>query len=437
MNKGMLTWCEWSVVLIVAMWGIGVAALIVCCVLHARVTPPPSRGEVTASDTFMHGNEHGVRTKTQESTRDYNAGGTSGAYGVTHAPYAVLPACVNEYGDIIESTTPSINGPVIEKIVLYPKQCSGSKRRIVRNALLARYKGAQASILICHGFMCDRFDAGILRSLFPRGKFNFMTFDFRAHGECCDGQCCTLGRDEKYDVIAAARFLRGHEYLKGTPLIVYGFSMGAVAAIEAQAKDSILFDAMILDCPFESTENVLKRSLDNIKVSAFGYEFSLPGRSFLQRYAFHPYVQSMLKLVLKAIAHVDSKKMEIRAYPISPLESVKKISVPVFYILCKNDEKISVTAIRALFDRTASEYKQLWITNGRRHFDSFFYSPEVYTDRVRSFVCKCLDQTAQKTHKCEVRIDADEPLGNSTNATAHLHRRQTNETSEHKVLATL
>ena len=251
-----------------------------------------------------------------------------------------------------------------------------------------------------------------LRSLFPRGKFNFMTFDFRAHGDCPDGQSCTLGRDEKYDVVAAARFLREHAALAGKPLIVYGFSMGAVAAIEAQAKDGGLFDAMILDCPFESTENVLKRSLDNIKFSLFGYEFSLPGRSILQRYAFHPYIQSMVKIVLKTVAQWDPKKIDVTAYPISPVESVKKISVPVFYILCKHDEKVSVEAIKSLFQGTSSAYKQLWISNGRRHFDSYFYNPEQYTDRVRQFVLNHLNGKTKNSTKNEIIQDSDEYVSN-------------------------
>jgi esterase/lipase len=318
------------------------------------------------------------------------------------------PAHVNKYGDILEVCTPSSRGPVLEKIMLHSKVCSGSKKHIVRTGFLTRYKNAEATILICHGFMCDKFDSGLLRALFPRGKFNFMTFDFRAHGDCPEGQCCTLGRDEKYDVVAAARFLKGHKDLVGKPIIVYGFSMGAVAAIEAQAKDSSLFDAMILDCPFESTENVIKRSLDNMKISLFGYEFSLPGRSLLQRYAFHPYVQSMVKIVLKTIAQWDTKKIDVTAYPISPAESVKKISVPVFYILCKNDEKVSVPAIKSLYQSTASEYKQLWITNGRRHFDSYFYNPEQYTDRVRQFVLNHLKGITKKSLKNEIIIDNDQ-----------------------------
>ncbi|GEM_PF-1043527 len=327
---------------------------------------------------------------------------------VMPAAYSSFPVHVNKYGDIVESYVTSNRGPIIEKVMLYPKLSSGTNKRIGRNAVLTRYKDAQATILICHGFMCDKIDSGLLRSLFPRGKFNFMTFDFRAHGDCSDGQCCTLGRDEKYDVIAAARFLKDHVALTGKPIIVYGFSMGAVAAIEAQAKDAGLFSAMILDCPFESTENVLKRSLDSIKFSLFGYEFALPGRGVLQRCVFHPYVQSLVKIILRTITQWAPKNIDVTAYPIKPVESVKKISVPVFYISCKHDEKVSVDAIKALFQCTSSVYKQLWITNGRRHFDSFFYNPEQYSDRVRQFVLNVIAGKTQGTTKCEVIQDNDE-----------------------------
>jgi pimeloyl-ACP methyl ester carboxylesterase len=301
-----------------------------------------------------------------------------------------VPIVVNEYGDIVDREHRMIDSSIIERVMIYPKLCSKSQKRIVRSGVLYRYDGAVATILICHGFMCNKIDAGLLRTLFPRGKFNFLVFDFREHGEL-KGQCsCTLGRDEKYDVMAAARFLREYAALKGKPLLVYGFSMGAVAAIEAQAKDNKLFDAMILDCPFESSENLLRRSLDTIKCSFLGYEFSLPGRGLLQRYAFHPYVQSFLKVLLKAVAHLDPKQIDLQAYPVTPVESVKKITIPCFYILCRNDEKVSVDAMKIMFNNTASQYKVLRVTNGRGHFDSYFSDPEKYSEFVWQFVVQFL-----------------------------------------------
>lgn len=244
---------------------------------------------------------------------------------------------------------------------------------------------------MCHGFMCDKFDVGLLRLMFGQGKYNIMTFDFRAHGEEIDCQKCTLGRDEAYDVIAAARFLKEHEGIKDKPLLVYGFSMGAVAAIEAQAKDP-LFKAMILDCPFDSSERVLRHNLGNIKFSLMGYEFTMPGNNLLQRYVLHPHVQSGIKFILKTVAHLRFKDIKLQIPRFQPAESIKNISVPCFFIHCKNDETVPLDAIKSVYEG-AQGYKKLWLTHGRRHYDSCFYNPEQYVARVRSFISQILSDS--------------------------------------------
>ncbi len=294
-------------------------------------------------------------------------------------------SCSTAYNNVIAQYDDYIKGATVEKINFYAQQGPDRDKHIKRTGLLVRYKNAVATILLCHGFMCDKFDAGFLRRLFPQGRFNVMSFDFRAHGENIEGQYCTFGRDEAYDVLAAAHFLKEHPDIKNKPLLVYGFSMGAVAAIEAQAQDPSLFKAMILDCPYDSSENIIKRGLDNAKFSLFGYEFSIPGRTLLQKYAFHPYVQSLVKTILKTVAKMDAQNIDLRVYPVNTAESIKKVSVPCFFIHCKHDEKVSVDAIKAVYNG-AIGYKKLWLTNGRRHFDSFFYSPEKYTERVREFL---------------------------------------------------
>jgi pimeloyl-ACP methyl ester carboxylesterase len=273
----------------------------------------------------------------------------------------------------------------IENVTIYAQEGPDSAKKIARKGILIRFKDAKATILVAHGFMCNKHDVGFLRNLFPYGKYNFLTFDFRAHGEETKGQFCTLGRDEAYDVIGAAKFLRAHPALKNKPLFAYAFSMGAVATIEAQAKDASLFDALILDCPFDSTENVLKKCLENVKFSFFGYEFNIPGRSILEKYAFHPYVQSIIKAFLKTVRYIDPRKVEMNIYPAYPVKSAQKISVPCFFIHCKQDEKVTINAVKSVYNNTAGP-KMLWLTNGRNHYDSFFYNPEKYISNVRQFL---------------------------------------------------
>lgn len=314
---------------------------------------------------------------------------------------------INTHDDVMHMTQGHSPDVMVEKVKLFPKKHAGTEEVIERNGVLVRYKNAEANIVISHGFMCDKFDIAFLRDLFPRGKYNFLTYDFRAHGEDKEGQCCTFGRDEAYDVIAAAKFIRNHPDLKGKPVFAYGFSMGAVSTIEAQAKDATLFDAMILDCPFDSTENILNRVLDNIKISLLGYQFDLPGKSILQKYAFHPYVQSLIKVLLKTIANSDTQKIMTQIYPLLPVESAKNINVPCLFIHCKNDEKVSVAAVKAVYENVQG-YKMLWLTNGRRHFDSFFYNPEQYVNRVRSFADDMLHKRIDKKSKGLIIEDEEE-----------------------------
>lgn len=274
----------------------------------------------------------------------------------------------------------------VEKVQLQAKKNGESDDTIPLEGLLVKYEGAQANVLICHGFMTSQQDAAILRRLFPKGKFNCMTFNFRAHGKKpkCRGQYCTLGKDEAHDVQAAASFLKHHPDIKHLPLFVYGFSMGAVAAIQAQAQKP-LFKAMILDCPFDSTSNIIKRSLDDVTFSLWGYEFKMPGRGLLHDYAFHPYIQSLVKRVLRCFAGLDSREIDTKFCSVEPKETIKQVDIPCFFIHCKKDKRTSCDAIKSVFN-AAHGYKVLWLTNGRWHFDSYFHNPEQYTYRVRTFL---------------------------------------------------
>lgn len=311
------------------------------------------------------------------------------------------------HGYIASEKTNERGDMVVEQIVLHPRAQHCSQDTIVRNGVLARCKNAKATILVCHGFMCDRYDVGILRKVFKKSQFNVMTFDFRAHGQDRQGQYCTFGRDESLDVIAAAKFLRNHPDLQGIPLIVYGFSMGAVSAIEAQAQSLDLFDAMILDCPFESSEKVIQSGLKELKCSLFGCEFEMPGKEFLQKYAFHPYVQALVKAILKTVAQMDATLVNTNFCPLYPAQSAKKITVPAFFIHCKNDQKVPVEQVMNVY-QGASGYKRLWLTNGRRHYDSFFYNPEKYIENVRLFCNQVLNNEIAEMNQQEIIEDEDD-----------------------------
>jgi len=296
-----------------------------------------------------------------------------------------------------------LQGGELEEVFFYSQYESNSTQHLKRKGMLLKRPNAKATILVCHGYMCDKVDSGIFRMMFPH--FNVMTFDFRAHGELVDeNQYCTFGKDEAYDVIAAVERIKSDTDINHLPIIAYGFSMGAVASILAQSHTKNLFDAMVLDCPYDTSENVIRNAIKKMKFSVLGYEFNLPGQSILEGYAFNPYVQSLLKTLLKTVASLDAMSINTQISAVSPVESVRKVSVPCFFIHCKNDEKIPADAGKALYE-SAQGYKRLWLTEGDGHFRSFFHNPEKYVYKVNKFINTVLSGNFKHKQREKISVD--------------------------------
>jgi pimeloyl-ACP methyl ester carboxylesterase len=296
-----------------------------------------------------------------------------------------------------------LNGGHMEEVVFHSYLVGEKDKPVVRTGILYTNPKAKATVLVCHGFMCDKIDAGFLRK-FLFNDYNVFIFDFRAHGAHIKPEhCCTFGRDEAFDVLGAVQYLRNRPDLADLPLFAYGFSMGAVAAIQAAAFAKVnlnkdIFAGLILDCPYDNSQNVIKRAIENLKFTILGFTFNLPGKSLLERYAFNPWVQWVLKTALKTIAHLDATATNTYIYPVSPARSLKNIYSPCFFIHCFNDEKVTVQAARNVY-ASARGYKRLWITQGRRHFDSIFYNPEKYVRKVNRFMEQALNGELERKAK--------------------------------------
>ena len=297
-----------------------------------------------------------------------------------------------------------------ETVTFFARESDNSDRMIARKAFIMRRPGAKLTVFAFHGFMCNKNDIRFLtNALFGENldsmPINTITIDFRAHGDIPEGQCCSFGYNEKHDVKGIVEFAKNDPELSKTRRIAYGFSMGAVASILAQSEDPSLFEMAIWDCPFESTENVIGRAIEQLRLSILGYEMPMPGRSILQKYAYNSYVQSMLKFALKTIAKMDMRQVDTCILPVNTVDAMSKITIPLMLIGCRNDEKAPVSALKALYD-VAGGYKRLWITNGRNHFDSYFYNPEKYIYKVRRFIQKVLDGTIKYRYQAYISEDA-------------------------------
>jgi len=271
---------------------------------------------------------------------------------------------------------------VKESVTFYAKKDENSNERIARKGILLKRQNAPATILILHGYGNNKFDVAPFRLFFK--DYNCFTFDFRAHGENIEDQYCTVGHDEVYDLFAAVDYIKSQEDLKDKPIFIWAPSMGAATAIQAQSIDSNLCQGMFLDAPFPSSEEILKKGVEKMKVGLLGYEFNIPGSGLLGKYGFNPYVQPIIKFLLKQVAQLDSGRISTFVKPIFPVESIKKVTIPCFFVVCNNDEKISVAGVIQIYKNHAG-YKRLWITDGRNHCDSIFYDPERYAETANYF----------------------------------------------------
>lgn len=271
------------------------------------------------------------------------------------------------------------------KEVMFHARIDGfSDATIRRKGLLVRRENAIGTVIICHGYLGCKRDAIALKHLFP--LYNVLAFDFRAHGELIEGQQSTIGRDEAYDVIGAAQFIKSDPVMGTKPLIVYGYSMGAVAAIEAQAKDATLFDAMILDCPYDSTDNAMRRGLDEVmKFTVLSQEIKIPGKEFIVAHMYDPAAQIITNYLFQQITLLNSGSVATNFTKVTPIESVKKITIPCLFIHCDLDKKVPTDAVKAVYANKPG-FKELWITLGKGHFGSYHDNPEMYWYRVNKFL---------------------------------------------------
>lgn len=295
-----------------------------------------------------------------------------------------------------------------EEIVFYAQKGPGSSERIARKGVLTKRVNAQATIVILHGIELDKFDVGPLRLLLR--KYNVLTFDFRAHGENKGEQQSTIGHDEVYDVFGVVDYIKARADIKNLPIIGYGLSMGAATAIEAQALDPSLFTAMFLDTPFATSDAFIEKIADKLEFTIFGKKFDFLS-NIAKKYAFTNVGQFLIKLFLRLfLGH--GLKVDVFVKPIFPIESIKKISIPIFLVVCKNDETFSYQEVVKLYN-AHNGITRLLLTGGRQHCDSLFYIPEYYKSVLNKFIRDVVSGDIYKQPKKqveEVLVDKEDKL---------------------------
>lgn len=199
------------------------------------------------------------------------------------------------------------------------------------------YDGSPAIVAMFHGYGTSKSSLLDEARGFRALGYSTLLVDLRASGGST-GSVTTLGYHEADDVAAGVAYARKLE--PGKPVVLYGSSMGAVAALRAMGALEVEPAAAVLECPFDTLLSTVGNRFRLMHVPAF------------------PLAQLVvfwggLQLGYNGFAH------DATAY-------AAKVDTPVLLIGGGDDPRVTVDQLKKVYARLAGP-KRLEIFEGAGH----------------------------------------------------------------------
>ncbi len=186
-----------------------------------------------------------------------------------------------------------------------------------------------------------------------------LLFDLQAHGES-EGENITFGYREANSVKGALKYL--HKILPEEKIAVIGVSLGGAASLLGDSP--IKADAVILEGVYATVEEAILNRL----TIRFGWIGRFGAPLLLHQIPFH---------------------LNISGRQLRPVESVKKLSSPVFIIGGALDRRTVPEETIRIYE-AAPEPKEIWLVEGAKHVDFFDYGGDKYKKKISVFLEKYL-----------------------------------------------
>jgi fermentation-respiration switch protein FrsA (DUF1100 family) len=219
--------------------------------------------------------------------------------------------------------------------------------------------GARGTIVYCHGLNRTRIEMLPMAAFGHALGYDGLLFDLRHQG-ASGGERTTLGYKERLDVIAAVHYAL---YQQGAPrpVILWGVSMGAAAALMA-AAESPEVAAVISDSSFLSLRATVEHH--------WKLFFHLPSFPFANE-----------------IVHGIAWRGGFRPSDFDLASAVIRIgSRPILFVALQDDRRMPPSIARDLYSHAASPNKALIVLPGHGHGEGFNQATEQYEIAVRQFL---------------------------------------------------
>jgi uncharacterized protein len=238
-----------------------------------------------------------------------------------------------------------------------------SKDGIRLSAYFVKREAAIGNVVLCHGYQSSKEFLGNIIDMLP--GYNILLFDFRAHGKSA-GRFRTLGCHEYKDLFAAVDFLKSktrpqNVFSKRLPLYIVGISMGGSVAIDAASRKADLCDGLIVDSSFAN--------LTSVVYNAFKIKSGLP------KYPFVP-------VLIRVVNFVTSSNVG----KVSPLDLVKKVEQPIFFIHSCVDDIVDPRDTLKMYSNSKNEKSKLWISPICIHARLHRTLPDIYKKKINKFL---------------------------------------------------
>jgi uncharacterized protein len=218
---------------------------------------------------------------------------------------------------------------------------------------------ARGTIVYCHGQNRTRIEMLPMAAFAHALGYNGLLFDLR-HSGLSGGRMGTLGYKERLDAEAAVRYALDEEKAPH-PLVLWGISMGAAAALMA-ASETPAVDGVISDSSFLSFRHVI--------VHHARLFFHLP--SFP---------------ISDEVIYWSAWRGGFRPSDFDLRKAVQKINPrPILFIAVEGDRRILPSTAKELDSLSDSPRKMLIVVPGHRHGEGWNSGHEQYVDAVKNFL---------------------------------------------------
>ena len=219
----------------------------------------------------------------------------------------------------------------------------------------------EGTIIYCHGQNRTRIEMLPMAQFAHSLGYNGLTLDLRHQG-ASGGRMSTLGYWERLDVEAAIRYALGEEHAT-RPIVVWGVSLGAAAALMAAAETPNVA-AVISDSTFLTFEDTVRHH----------WKLFIGGPSF-------PITDEVIAWVGWR-GHFRPSDFDLR-------QAVERINPrPLLFVAVQGDRRMPPSIAQTLDALATSPAKMLLVVPGTRHGEGFNSGRAQYEQAVREFLGK-------------------------------------------------